>query len=150
MIQKLLERYSKHAEFIGDTLNDVCQVGVFGSQILHLASFAGHLEDVKEALSSGAEVNAIGDLGLSPLHYAVLGGNLDVAQLLVSKGADLTLENEFGESPVQMAHLMGQTDIEKVLIELGSVPVFGFDGGSTAKERWIEFKSIQEQNFWSD
>ena len=150
MIEEVLTRYSQHVEFIGEQLNDVHQIGAFGSQVLHLASFAGNCSDVREILLAGAEINAIGDLGLSPLHYAVLGGNLDVIRLLVTEGANFRLENEFGETAAQMAHLMEQSDAENLLCEFGSSPSFSFDGGVVARERWSEFKSIQEENFWKE
>ncbi|MCW7542077.1 ankyrin repeat domain-containing protein [Aquabacterium sp. A7-Y] len=147
MIEELLSRYSNHVEFIGDELTNVRQAGIFGSQIIHLASFAGHCDDIENALSAGANIDAIGDLGLSALHYAVLGESLDAVRLLISKGANLTLENEFGETPAQMARIMGFNNIENILCNFGCIPIGSFDGGEVAKQRWLEFKSIQEGNF---
>jgi uncharacterized protein len=147
MTDKFLNNYSRHVEFLGVDLSDVHQVGAFGSQVLHLAAFAGRRDDVEEILSAGADVNALGDLGLSAVHYAVLGGNLDVVQLLASKGANLALENEFGETPAQMAHVMHHSDIEELLSQLRPAPIFSSDGWDVAEERWREFRSIQEANF---
>ncbi|MEF9387278.1 ankyrin repeat domain-containing protein, partial [Ralstonia solanacearum species complex bacterium KE056] len=75
MINDVLRKYSRHVEFIGDEIKDVAQIGAFGSQVLHLASFANCCDDIEELVQAGADVNAIGDLGLRPLHYAVLAGN---------------------------------------------------------------------------
>ncbi|MFD2426507.1 hypothetical protein [Ralstonia solanacearum] len=51
---------------------------------------------------------------------------------------------------MQMAHVLEQTGIENLLLEAGGQSAYGFDGGATAKERWLAFKSIQEGNFWTD
>ncbi|WP_459204319.1 ankyrin repeat domain-containing protein (plasmid) [Ralstonia pseudosolanacearum] len=150
MINEVLRKYSRHVEFIGDEIKDVAQIGAFGSQVLHLASFANCCDDIEELVQAGADVNAIGDLGLRPLHYAVLAGNSEAIHLLLLKGADVHAENEFGETPMQMAHILGQAGIENLLLEAGGQSAYGFDGGATAKERWLAFKSIQEGNFWTD
>ncbi|QUP52447.1 ankyrin repeat domain-containing protein [Ralstonia syzygii] len=150
MIEKVLGKYSKHVEFIGDEIKDVAQVGAFWSQVLHLASFANRCDDIEELIQAGADVNAIGDLGLRPLHYAVLGGGVEAIRILLLKKADVRAENEYGETPTQMAHVLGQADIENLLLEAGGQSAYGFDGGTTARERWLAFKSIQEGNFWTD
>ncbi|MBT1539747.1 ankyrin repeat domain-containing protein [Ralstonia solanacearum] len=150
MINEVLRKYSRHVEFIGDEIKEVAQVGAFGSQVIHLASFANCCDDIEELVQAGADVNAIGDLGLRPLHYAVLAGSSDAVHLLLLKGADVCAENEYGETPMQMAHVLEQTGIENLLLEAGGQSAYGFDGGATAKERWLAFKSIQEGNFWTD
>ncbi|WP_439892404.1 ankyrin repeat domain-containing protein [Ralstonia sp. 25C] len=150
MIDRVLNRYSRHVEFLGDELRDVAQIGAFGSQVLHLASFANRCEDIDELIQAGADVNAIGDLGLRPLHYAVLGGGPEAIHVLLLKGADICAENEYGETPAQMAHAMGQMSIERLILGACGQPVYGFDGSSRAGERWQEFKLIQERNFWTD
>lgn len=150
MIDQVLHRYSRHVEFIGDELKDVTQVGAFGSQVLHLASFANHCDDIKELLEAGADINAIGDLGLRPLHYAVLNGSLKAVRLLLNNGANAHVENEYGETPAQMAHILGYADVECLLLEQSGESAFGFDSGTTAKDRWLEFQSMQKGNFWTD
>lgn len=145
MIEDVLDRYSRHLEFLGEDLLDVCQVGAFGSQVLHLAAFVNRCDDIEDILGAGADKNAVGDLGLTPLHYAVLGHSLDAVQLLMSKGADLRMENEYGETPAQMALLMGHADMAR-LLGGGNSLVFADDGHSVARERWLEFKAIQVAN----
>jgi ankyrin repeat protein len=147
MIEHVLHRYSRHVEFFGEKLEEVSQVGVFGSQVIHLAAFSNRCDDIEELLQAGADIDAIGDLGLRPLHYAVLGGGLEAVRLLLNRGATACVENEFGETPAQMAYLMENTDIESLLLELSGQSASGFDGGTTAKKRWLEFKSIQQGNF---
>lgn len=150
MIEEVLRHYSRHVEFIGEELNEVSQVGVFGSQVLHLASFANRCSDIEELLKAGADIDAVGDLGLRPLHYAVLGGSLDAICLLLVKGANVSHENEYGETPGQMAHVLGYGDMESLLLDRSGQLAYGFDDSPAAKNRWLEFKSIQQGSFWVD
>ncbi len=147
MIEQVLHRYSHHVEFICEELKDVAQVGAFDSQVIHLASFANHCDDIEELLQAGADIDAKGDLGLRPIHYAVLNGSLEAVRLLLNRGADAHAENEFGETPAQMAHQLEYANIESLLLERSGGSAYGFDSGTTAKNRWLKFKSIQQKNF---
>lgn len=40
MIEDIFSKHARHVEFLGDDLKAVEQVGAFGSQVIHLASFA--------------------------------------------------------------------------------------------------------------
>lgn len=102
------------------------------------------------ALNVGADVNAIGDLGLSALHYAVLGGSEGVIELLLELGADLTIENEFGETPRQMAEILGDAGVVEILSRADYFPTGVVDDADVAKNRWLDFRVIQEGNFWID
>lgn len=150
MIEQVLHRYSRHVEFLGADLKEISQVGAFGSQVLHLACFANRCDDIEALLDAGADKDAVGDLGLRPLHYAVLGGSSEAIRLLLSKGAESGVENEYGETPAQMAHVLGYAEIEGLLRPISKQTVYGFDGATSAKERWLEFKSIQQENFWTE
>jgi ankyrin repeat protein len=150
MIEDVLSKYARHVEFLGDDLKVVEQIGAFGSHVIHLASFANHSEDIEILVRAGANVNAIGDLGLRPLHYAVLGGAIDAVRFLLEIGADAATENEFGETPVQIAHIVGEPEMEELLLRIAGQTASGYGGGITARWRWLEFRSMQRENFWSD
>ena len=149
-MEDLFSRYSKHAEFIGEEITEVTQPGLFGSQILHLAAFSNRVEDVALSIAGGADINVTGDLGLSPLHYAVLGGSAEVALFLIEHGADLAVENEFQETPRQMADLIGERIVAAVRAEADLSPTHVADNSESARSRWLDFKSIQAGNFWSE
>lgn len=148
MQENLLRKYARHAEFIGEELLHIQQPGCFGSQLIHLASFSNQCGDVNDLLTLGADIDVQGDLGLSALHYAVLGEAVEAIQLLLEKGASKEIENEFRETPEQMARVLGYQQIEKLLRASELSTSYSFDGASTAKDRWLEFKSIQHGNFW--
>lgn len=150
VIKNILSRYALHVEFLGDDLKSVEQVGGFGSQVIHLASFANQCEDVASFIGAGASMNVVGDLGLRPLHYAVLGGAIDVVRFLITSGADATTENEFGETPAQMARILGEAELEEMLLHISGQVVFSYDGCPTARQRWLDFRSIQQANFWPE
>ena len=147
-LKELFLRYSRHAEFAGEKITCAQQVGLFGSQLLHLASFSDRNEDVALLIQEGADINVIGDLGLTPLHYAVLGGSINVVRLLINQGADLTVENEFGETPLQMAGVIQDIEMAAVLAEVDVTGSHGTDHSDLARNRWNDFKMIQVGNFW--
>ena len=148
-IEEILTKYARHVEFVGDDLNDIEQIGAFGSQVIHLASFANQCKDIAALVQGGADNNALGDLGLRPLHYAVLGGAIDAVRFLLQSGADVHNENEFGETPAQMAHSLNEAALEEVLLCIAGQTAASYDGGQTARQRWLDFRSIQQANFWS-
>lgn len=147
MIDDILRKYARHVEFLGDDLKVVEQVGAFGSQVIHLASFANQCKDIEILVRAGVNANAIGDLGLRPLHYAVLGGAIDSVRFLLEAGADAAIENEFGETPAQMAHIVSEPEMEELFLHIAGNIGSGYDGGITARQRWLEFKSMQRENF---
>jgi ankyrin repeat protein len=144
---RLFEQYQKHVEFLEHTIEDVHYRGVFDSQVLHLAAFRGSTTDVETFIAQGADINAVGDMGLTPLHYAVLGGHSDTVALLMEHGAQQDMHNEFGETPLQMAHLMGQQEIVAAFGNVGAFLIPGTDTDGTARQRWIDFRRIQQENF---
>lgn len=146
-IDEMLSYYSSHVEFIGELVENVTQVGIFGTQVLHLAAFQGRLDEIEAFLAAGAEINAIGDLGLTPMHYAVLGGQCAAIRMLLQNGASRSIENEFGETALQMARLMCDRDSAEILSDGKSFEGLSVDESVKAGKRWAEFKKIQELNF---
>jgi hypothetical protein len=54
---------------------------------------SGNLEDAREAIQRGANVDLRDDRGRTPLMIAAKGGRLDMARLLVEKGADVNAQS---------------------------------------------------------
>ena len=65
------------------------------------AAQAGNLDDVKEGLASGADVNArLPDDESTALHRAAEYGNVELAEFLLSCGADIYAADDKGNTPL--------------------------------------------------
>ncbi len=101
----VLQRYSDELlpAFVGMTLNDVNQVGLFHERPLHVACVRGIMEEIEALVEGGADVNATGELGNTPLHEAVGHGRKEVIRFLLERGASRSATNERGETPLDLA-----------------------------------------------
>merc|ERR1719359_2808241 len=52
------------------------------------ASKCGNIEEVRDLLESGVDVNAKDKHGWTSLHYASRAGNINIMKILLNKGAD--------------------------------------------------------------
>lgn len=66
---------------------------------------------IKQALSSGADVNEKSDNDYSPLHVAAEQGVLDNVKLLVANGADVSAKTIDGELAIEVARDMGHASV---------------------------------------
>ncbi|WP_396912397.1 ankyrin repeat domain-containing protein [Mycolicibacterium sp.] len=78
-----------------------------GRTRLHYAAVDGKLEEVRQLLAEGADVNAREDSGWTPLHFAANQGNLKVTEALLAAGADVNAVNDEGKEPLFCAILAG-------------------------------------------
>ena len=70
------------------------------------AIYKGSIEEVKQHLAAGAEVNAKDKDGGTPLHTAAAEGHevaQQIAELLITKGADVNAKTNSGWTPLNMA-----------------------------------------------
>ena len=114
-LKKILEKYSRHPDFLGVSLAGVNQPGAIDDAVLHIASRKGEIEEVITLLSEGAEPNMPGDLGNTPLHYSAMTGNKEVVQVLLESGADKSIKNELQQTPYDVALLGGHREIASML-----------------------------------
>lgn len=68
------------------------------------ASSAGDLEQLKELLDEGAEVNVMNNEGMTPLHWAALEGGANVIEELFHAGADINTRDKDGLTPPSTGH----------------------------------------------
>src|SRR5689334_15411565 len=67
------------------------------------ASMSGNMDEVKDLVGKGADVNAATEKGLSPLMLAALKGNLPVVTFLVQKGAKVNQKDSSGMTALMAA-----------------------------------------------
>ncbi len=87
---------------------------------IHEAAVDGDVEQVKQLLIGGADVNAPDPNG-TPLQWALFANQTRVVRLLLEYGADSNIDGPTG-TPLQMAVLSGNTEIVQLLLEHGGNP----------------------------
>ena len=114
------------------------------------AAEGGYIEDVKQAIADGADVNAkdgyrpVHKLGLTPLNFAAMFGHTEIAELLIDKGADVNAKDEkFGLTPLHNAAESGRKEIAELLISKGADVNAKDTGGETPLDRAIKSKQTE-------
>lgn len=86
LVGKYIQEMKKHPEMKRSIL---LHPFIRGASLLHMAAYAGDLEQVRYLLSQGLYVDIRDRYLNTPLHYAAIGGNLEVVKYLVKKGAQI-------------------------------------------------------------
>jgi len=109
---------------------------------LRMAAFYGRLEEVKQAITDGADVNSKNkQSGETPLHRAAKGKYYEIAKLLVSKGADVNVRSA-GDSlfivgnstPLHYAVDSESKDMAQAVNEIGRPSTNNDDGAKQITE----------------
>lgn len=98
----VLDKYRYHPQFLGVEVTSVNDRGAMDDRPLHIACNAranpNALEDIKELIEHGADVNAQGDRGFTPLHIAITFGTPEVVEVLLKAGARTDIRDADGET----------------------------------------------------
>ena len=86
------------------------------------AAFDCELDDVKNLLDKGADVDCCDVHGNTLLSEAAAGGSAEIVRLVSSRGADPNKLGEFGRSPLWRASFLGKEDVLVPLLESGADP----------------------------
>jgi len=78
------------------------------------------LEEAREAIRSGADLNRRGKDGIGLLHYWVSAGRVDIVDLLLSNGADANIRDDSGWTPLHFAAANGNLELVRLLVERGA------------------------------
>lgn len=87
---------------------------------LHRAAAAGDVEQVKQLLEQGYEIDQQHTRGLSALHEAVRRGHGEVVQVFMEAGADPDDPTAQGETPLHLAAAIGSVEICNILLGAGA------------------------------
>jgi ankyrin repeat protein len=84
------------------------------------AAYKGSIEEVKQHLDAGTDVNAKDKYGRTPLHRAALKGHMEIVELLIANRADVNTMTNTGFTPLHVAALKGHMEIAELLIAKGA------------------------------
>ena len=110
---------------------------------IHMAALRGNIEDVKQHLAAGADVDAKDSDGWTPLHWAAEGGHKDVAELLIAAGTDVNAKVPDGWTPLHSVALGGHKEIAEILIAEGADVDAKHNGGGTPLDEAIRYKKTE-------
>ena len=84
------------------------------------AAHQGDLQNVKECLSSGAEINSRNSRGWSAITQAASWGRLKVLLTLIRNGADIELPTNTGQTALTEAARWGHVELVRKLLDFGA------------------------------
>lgn len=92
----------------------------FGETPLLNAVKKGQLEEIKNLIAQGADVNFVNPFKESVLMVAVKKNQTEIVKLLVEAGADINYTDHFGKSILKVAEQKGFTEIAALLKSAGA------------------------------
>ena len=95
-------------------------VGCIEPQNIWNAADEGNIEEVKQHLDSGIDVNAKNQFGGTPLHFAAKQGHMKIAELLTAQGAKVNAKADDESTPLHSAAISGHKEVAELLIAKGA------------------------------
>jgi len=91
---------------------------------IHVTAGTGNIEEVKQHLDVGVDVDSKNKAGMTPLFYAARSGHKEVAELLLAKGADVNAKvasgpNQ-GKTPLDAANETNHPEVADLLRKHGA------------------------------
>lgn len=87
---------------------------------IHTASLNGNLNQVKQELKKGEDINIKDDYGKTPLHTASEKGKMEIVKYLVEHKAKIDARDKWDCTPLYYAAKEGHLEIVKYLINSGA------------------------------
>ncbi len=108
--------------------------GLASASALSKAAKRGRLDQVRQLVEAGADLDERNRRGNTALYYAALEGHADVVRVLAEAGADIDVDNNFGSTPLHVASRGGHVDVIRVLATYGAdLNVRNLTGGSASR-----------------
>ncbi len=107
------------------------------------ASRRGLVDDVRNLLADGADVEMEDDDGMTPLMHAAYNGHVEVLKLLLEADADYEIPYMNGLTPLTAAVMGGHYDIVDELASAGVNLDLCDENGNTALELACEFYDVE-------
>ena len=105
---------------------------------IHTATIDQNIEEVKQYLAKGEDINATDRNGFTPLIYAAYYGHFPMARFLCDKGADVNRKNNEGQTALLYAVYYNHLDIVKTLLDhnadVNIVNNYGYNAFEYAKK----------------
>lgn len=97
-----------------------------GYAAIHLAVKSGDIDEVRELIEDGADVNRVAqDKNKShPLFFAIMSKNINMVKLLVENKANVNYQDEGGATPLMWASWSKQDEIVEYLLKNNANPNF--------------------------
>ena len=86
------------------------------------AIIAEDIEQVREFLRYGINLNELDEYGFTPLVEAAIADNFQITKLLIESGANPNLQDSVGGTPLQWAAENNNLDIARLLLRMGANP----------------------------
>ena len=90
------------------------------AQDLFAAAKSGDLQEARNLLETGADVNATDGITLTALHYAAGMGHKELVELIMGKGGDINARTDEGVTPLYLAAKFDRAAVAKVLVDQGA------------------------------
>jgi len=103
---------------------------------LHAAAWSGQLEEARELIKAGADVNHVDSAGEAAISGASSSGHAEVVRYLISVGArvDIVAKETSNFTPLHWAARSGSLETVKLLVEAGADPFACSDRGRIPRE----------------
>ena len=87
--------------------------------ILHRAARRGDINEMKDLLSKGYDIESKSDHETTPLHWTAFKGHLHATRFLLDHGAEINARDRFGNTPLRHAQMEGHKAVEDFLSSEG-------------------------------
>ncbi len=79
-----------------------------------------NIEELKQCLENGVDINSISEAGNAAIHEAVFTGNTNIINLLLFNGFDVNVKGSGGMTPLHHSADLGQKEIAILLLKNGA------------------------------